>query len=200
MACVKKVKGMSKTINVKVRNKIATAPIDVSYICGNSDFIVAFDFDEEWEAYDVKTARFVYNGTYQDVIFIGNQCAVPIISDTYNIQLGIFANNLSTTTAAWIPAKKSVLCGTGGLPEKPTDDVYAQIIELLEGISATSGATPATKEKLGIIQVGENLKITEGGVLSVDTTNEANEDNTKPITSAGVFTQVGNIEVLLAAL
>ena len=191
---------VNKIINVTIRDKIATAPFDVSYICGNSDFIIVFDFDEEWEAHDPKTARFVYNGTHQDVVFTGNQCAVPIISNTYNIQLGIFADNLHTTTAAWIPAKKSVLCGTGGLPEKPTDDVYAQIIALLEGISATSGAAPATKERLGIIQVGENLKITEGGVLSVDTTNEANEDNTKPITSAGVFTQVGNIEVLLAAL
>lgn len=56
---------------------------------------------------------------------------------------------------------------------------------------------PATEDTLGGIKVGENLKITEDGVLSVITTNRAEEDNTKPITSAGVSVIVGNIDVLL---
>lgn len=58
----------------------------------------------------------------------------------------------------------------------------------------------ATSEALGGIKVGENLAITADGVLSVLTTNEAEQDNTKPMTSAGVHTQLGNIEILLAAL
>lgn len=61
-------------------------------------------------------------------------------------------------------------------------------------------AVPATAETLGLIKVGENLKITEDGVLSVDTANVVEQDNTKPITSAAVHTEIGNIEVLLAAL
>lgn len=61
-------------------------------------------------------------------------------------------------------------------------------------------ADPATRETLGVIRVGDNLSITADGVLSVDTTNDAERDNTKPITSAGVYTQLGNIEVLLASL
>lgn len=60
--------------------------------------------------------------------------------------------------------------------------------------------TPATTEKLGIIKVGENLKITQDGVLSVDTADAVEKDNTKPITSAAVHVEIGNIEVLLAAL
>jgi hypothetical protein len=37
----------------------------------------------------------------------------------------------------------------------------------------------------------------KGGVLSVHTTDEMEEDNTLPITSAGVYTAVGNINALL---
>ena len=40
----------------------------------------------------------------------------------------------------------------------------------------------------------------EGGVLSVDTADKVEQDNTKPVTSAAVHVEVGNIEVLLAAL
>ena len=48
-----------------------------------------------------------------------------------------------------------------------------------------------------MIKVGKNLTITEDGVLSVDTAEAMEEDNTKPITSAAVYTEVGNIATLL---
>ena len=52
----------------------------------------------------------------------------------------------------------------------------------------------------GIAMVGDNLKIDAEGRLSVDTANEAEQDNTRPITSAAVHTVVGNIEVLLESI
>lgn len=55
----------------------------------------------------------------------------------------------------------------------------------------------ATEERLGGVIVGENLKITKEGVLSVDTARKVEQDNTKPITSGAVFMEVGNIEALL---
>lgn len=48
-------------------------------------------------------------------------------------------------------------------------------------------------------QVGETLKL-ENGILSVNTTNNMEQDNTLPITSAGVFATVGNIEALLKTI
>lgn len=36
--------------------------------------------------------------------------------------------------------------------------------------------------------------------LSVDTADAVEKDNTKPVTSAAVFVEIGNIEALLAAL
>lgn len=40
----------------------------------------------------------------------------------------------------------------------------------------------------------------ENGVLSVNTTNQMEQDNTLPITSAGVYAAVGNIEALLKTI
>lgn len=40
----------------------------------------------------------------------------------------------------------------------------------------------------------------EGGILSVNTADAVEEDNTLPITSAAVHTTVGNIEVLLKTI
>lgn len=124
---------MEKVINIVVRNNVAqnVKQNEFEYICGNSDFIVVFDFDEEWDAFNVKTARFRYNGTYQDVVFEGNRCEMPRIENTHVIQVGVFAGNLHTTTPAEVLAKKSILCGSG-LPAAPGDDVYAQLMDLVD--------------------------------------------------------------------
>lgn len=49
------------------------------------------------------------------------------------------------------------------------------------------------------IKTDETLKYEEG-LLSVNTTNSIGKDNTRPITSAGVFATVGNIEALLKTI
>lgn len=67
-------------------------------------------------------------------------------------------------------------------------------------LAVSEGMGFATRDTAGIIKVGDNLSISEDGVLSVVTTDTAQQDNTKPMTSAGVYTLAGNIEVLLAAL
>ena len=183
-------------ISITVKNKVARADRAI-IVCDNSDYTAVFDFDDEWSAYDTKTARFVYGGRYTDVVFTGNECPVPVIQDTRAVTVGVFAGDLHTTTPAYFACVPSILFGNG-IPADPTPDVYAQIMELLNNISL--GGNPATTETLGIIKVGENLKITEEGVLSVDTATQVEQDNTKPITSAAVHTEIGNIEVLLAAL
>ena len=55
------------------------------------------------------------------------------------------------------------------------------------------------------LQNSDSLKTDEtlnlvNGVISVNTTNDMEKDNTLPITSAGVFAAVGNIEALLKTI
>lgn len=59
---------------------------------------------------------------------------------------------------------------------------------------------PATTTSLGGIIVGEDLEITQQGVLSVTKANQVEQDNTHPITAAAVYTEVGNINALLQTI
>lgn len=58
----------------------------------------------------------------------------------------------------------------------------------------------ATHDTIGGIKIGNNLRISDDGVLSVETAAAAEQDNTLPITSAAVYTAVGNIEVRLSTI
>ena len=70
------------------------------------------------------------------------------------------------------------------------------------GSGGGSGAdVPIASETVaGIVRVGENLRISADGVLSVDTAAAVEQDNTRPITAAAVFTEVGNINALLETI
>lgn len=48
-------------------------------------------------------------------------------------------------------------------------------------------------------ETDDTLKL-ENGVLSVNTTNDMEQDNTLPMTSAGVYAAVGNIEAILKTI
>jgi hypothetical protein len=122
---------------VKVQNKIAK-PLNDFIVCSNSDYTVKFYFDKEWDSQPIKTARFIWDNQYQDVVFEGDTCKIPVIDNATTLGIGVFAGSLKTTTPAIINCTKSVLSGLGR-PSDPPEDVYNQIIEILnEGIAATS--------------------------------------------------------------
>lgn len=49
------------TIDIIIRNKTASAVNPPCIVCGNSDYNVKFDFDEEWQAHNNKIGVFAYN-------------------------------------------------------------------------------------------------------------------------------------------
>ena len=100
-----------RTLHISVLDKKATyLSRDGDIVCGNSDYVIEFAFDAEWDAYEEKTARFIWNGRYQDVTFTGTSCPVPIITNAVAVKIGVYAGELSTTTSAVIGCQKSILC------------------------------------------------------------------------------------------
>lgn len=122
---------------VDKRAAVAGAPV---IVCGNSGYTVKFTFDDEWSGFGAKTARFVYVQAgavrYQDVVFTGSTADVPVLANTKEVRIGVFAGDLRTTTPAVVPCELSIRCGTGA-PADPTPSQYDQIMELL----ATGGST-----------------------------------------------------------
>lgn len=132
-------------ISISVKNKIAVQTNRTLYVCGNSDYTALFDLDAEWNAFEIKTARFCYNGHYSDVVFTGNECEIPVIADTNEFEIGLFAGNLHTTTPAMVLCERSIL-STSGTPTNPSPDVYHQLIEkinsgMLRGPQGEKGPT-----------------------------------------------------------
>lgn len=102
-----------KTLHINVVDKIATYyKRDGDIVCGNSDYQLKFTFDSEWDAHNSKTARIIINGEYKDVPFLGNVCTLPIIKNATQIEVGVYAGELNTTTRAIIGCKPSILCGS----------------------------------------------------------------------------------------
>ena len=127
-----------KQIEIAVCDKVARlVDENTIIICGNSDYVANFNFDSEWDAYDVKTARFKWSGKYEERVFTGTQCDIPVINDTSCVYIGVYAGNISTTTGVRVPTQKSILCGSP-VHNEPKPDVYNQIIALLEGIEGAS--------------------------------------------------------------
>lgn len=121
-------------IKIKIRDKRSGGTGTV--ICGNSDYTVAWDLDQEWEPYSAKTMRVnLADGTYQDVVFTGNTAALPVLSTPGWASVGLYAGDLHTSRAADLRVLPSVTT-PGGAPADPAEDVYAQITEKLNQLIA----------------------------------------------------------------
>ena len=217
---------MLTTIHITVRDRVPTITAGEDVISHNSDYVAEFEFDEEWQD-KVKTVYFVCeDGSYEAVVMSRNSCGVPMLDGEHRrIFVGVQAGAaekpsvLKTTRPCCLKVKDSIADYLGQPIPDPTPDVYQQIMALLEDIKQGEASPEdiqkavdnyltenpisvdiATTEKAGIVTVGKNLSITKDGVLSVDTTDSAEQDNTKPITSAGVNLVVGNINALLAII
>lgn len=217
---------MLTTIHITVRDRVPTITAGEEVISHNSDYVAEFEFDEEWQD-KVKTVYFVCeDGSYQAVVMSGNSCGVPMLDGEHRrIFVGVQAGSagkpsiLKTTRPCCLKVADSIADLLGQPIPDPTPDVYQQIIAMLEDIKKGEVSPEdiqkavdnyltenpisvdiATTEKAGIVAVGKNLSITKDGVLSVDTTDNAEQDNTKPITSAGVNLVVGNINAILAII
>lgn len=217
---------MLTTIHITVRDRVPTITAGEDVISHNSDYVAEFEFDEEWQD-KVKTVYFVCeDGSYQAVVMSGNSCGVPMLDGEHRrIFVGVQEGSaekpsvLKTSRPCCLKVADSIADYMSEKIPDPTPDVYQQIMALLEDIKQGEVSPEdiqkavnnyltenpisvdiATAEKAGIVAVGKNLSITEDGVLSVETTDSAEQDNTKPITSAGVNLVVGNINALLAII
>ncbi len=122
-------------INISVKNKIAEVTDKSPFIvCGNSDYTITFDLDEEWDEYIVRTARFIYNGNYTDVALIRNEVIVPVIQKAAFVSVGLFAGDITTTTPAVIPCIKSITSETGTEITEPDPNLYEQLLTKIDDI------------------------------------------------------------------
>ena len=128
-------------IQITVRDKKAQVFGKPVIVCGNSDYTVTFDFDSDWNDCGNKTARFfcISSGVpqYYDVIFSGSTVSIPAVYNTCELDIGVYAGNIRTTTPAAVPCQPCITDGQPVHPDPPPD-IYLQLLELLEGMQGRS--------------------------------------------------------------
>lgn len=108
---------------------------------------------------------------------------------------------------AEVPGKVVYHTGPKGDKGDPGKDGYTPVKgvdyftpEEIEDVAERAAEIAAGNSIKADLKTDETLHFDENGVLGVNTTDEAEADNTLPITSAGVHTQLGNIEILLGTI
>lgn len=145
----------------------------------------------------------------------GLECRIPweVMDEAGLFYVGLYGGQTLLTNLIHVEVGSSCMCGDMD-NFAPTKDVFdllndrlkrveREIRELVEqggGEISLKDIPIASTETAGLVKVGENLEITEDGTLNVLTADNAQEDNTRPITAAAVYAQVGNIDALLETL
>lgn len=188
-------------ITMVVRDKIPVLSGERYIVCHNEDYELILDLDPEWNAYDTVTVLFHMprGGGTVTVLSDGRRCAVPACTEQGIMRIGITAGNvLRTSTPAEITVLRSARNDADEEAVTMPPDITQQIIARQDELEKKFEQGGVGGE--GTFFVPGNALELKKGELNVVTTNDAESDNTLPITSAGVYTVIGNINALLKTI
>ena len=183
---------------------------------------VEFVFSDDWDGL-TKTAVFSAGRTTVDVLesaWDGNKVVVPheILADAGPIaRVGVYGANADglILPTVWVTIGKVMPAAepSGDPGADPTLPIWAQLQNQIGDlddlqtynkgnlVDAINEARSSGGSGGGGYTIGDGLKLDAAtNTLSVDTAAAVEKDNTKPVTSAAVYTEVGNINALLATI
>lgn len=179
-------------------------------------------FSDDWSGL-TKTAVFSAGRTTVDVLesaWDGNKVVVPheILADAGPIaRVGVYGANADglILPTVWVTLGKVMPAAepSGDPGADPTLPIWAQLQNQIGDlddlqtynkgnlVDAINEARSSGGSGGGGYTIGDGLKLDAAtNTLSVDTAAAVEKDNTKPVTSAAVYTEVGNINALLATI
>lgn len=183
---------------------------------------VEFVFSPEWDGL-TKTAVFSNGKTTVDVLaanWDGDTVPVPhevLAVPGRHARVGVYGADESGVVlpTVWVSLGK-VQPGadpSGDASADPSLPVWAQLQKQIGDlddlktynkgnlVDAINEARSSGGSGGGGYTIGDGLKLDAAtNTLSVDTAEAVEKDNTKPVTSAAVYTEVGNINALLATI
>ena len=152
---------------------------------------------EGWEGRVISaTFQNRHGGKCVEVLLSGGVVAVPAEATEYStagmngIITFVGVDDKSRRVTCKLPyyvEESGCVCGEA---PAPCPSKWQQFVDEVKAAAATGG-----------YKIGTGLVVDEEtNTLSVDTAEAVEEDNTKPVTSAAVYTQLGNVEALLHSI
>ena len=121
------------SIPIQIAGKVALCPKRY-LISSNSDYVLQFTFDSEWDAAPVKTARVLFDDQCVDLAFSGNSVALPKIPACKSLCVGVFSDSLATT-AAELGCIVSVADSDATVLDPLEDAQYTQLLAILNAMA-----------------------------------------------------------------
>lgn len=183
---------------------------------------VEFVFSDDWDGL-TKTAVFTNGKATVDVLAANwDGDTVPVPHEVLSVpgrhaRVGVYGANESGVIlpTVWVSLGK-VQPGadpSGDVSADPALPVWQQLQKQIGDlddlktynkgnlVAAINEARNSGGGTGGGYNIGDGLKLDAAtNTLSVDTADKVEQDNTKPVTSAAVYTEVGNINALLATI
>ena len=124
-------------IAVTVRDRNAAVNGSPVIVCGNSSYVLRFDFDREWNLFPEKNAVFQFcrNGSAEcmTVPFRGDACPVPVLRGVCAVRVGVTAGTIRTASPAVIPCA-CCITDAPATPAPEPADCYQMLTEQLNRI------------------------------------------------------------------
>ena len=95
-------------LHIKIRKRIARLAYGENFVSYNEGYKIIFDFDREWDSIGNKIARFIFGENYIDCPINGNEVEIPLIKNADTLEIGVYSDNLYTTTAVKFKVLKSI--------------------------------------------------------------------------------------------
>lgn len=192
-------------------------------ISDNDDYIINIDIQEERK--NAMFLRIVFpDKTWRELaIDTDGNVEIPLWALQFRlIDIGVTSGDSYATLPTKVAVKGSIkaICGEDQI-EIPEQSTIDQLIALVNSIDEKAASLPAVSDadngKIAKVVNGawtaatdsgggidfttdETLKFDDQNRLGVNTTSTVTEDNTLPITAAGVYTLTGNITALLETI
>jgi len=115
----------------EIKNRRCVCTNDIKLVGDNDDYTAVFSFDNEWNNV-TKTARFISDRGYHDVILSNDSCTIPALKESIT-KVGVYSSHMATT-----PCKVYIAPSIkeGSEPATVSADVYSQLVDRLDSIEA----------------------------------------------------------------
>ena len=198
---------------IKVSGVVARAAYGAQIPAGITGATVRFFYvDPIWDSL-TKTAVFRAGGVTRDVLDVEEVVTVPweVVAEPGSwLEVGIYgtdADNTLVIPTIWTRVGQIMDAAdpSGDPGADPALPIWAQLQADVDKLKQSGGVSEEALRDIVDEYMKENFETDntltlKDGSLSVNTTDQMEQDNTLPMTSAGVYATVGNIEALLKAI
>lgn len=185
---------MAKIINIIEKDNKLNFEIDHEpIVCGNTNYILHFNFSEEWSKCNQKTAIFVANGESIKILFEGNECKVPLFANLDYFKVGLITSDAEgeqlTTTFLKVNMERSA----ASVDFSEADHYQNYIADIKGMINSLGNGNTVVKDAINAEKATEADHAINADYATVAGSCESQVDLTNNQTISGVKNFVGEL-------